>query len=200
MRFPTGRWDDANNLVDYPTGYGAWGLGLQLHQDVRWSLVPRTPEDHAVRGTGDVVLSTTLRYEALLPDTKAFRVCDVNQPLCPNYDPRVRRDVGDLLEAEVAVSLGLLPGLTLTPQYTYLHKFPDHFRGDRDFPYGKLRNETNVDTHSLDVRLTYSTLPLVAARRFPVPVSVTLLYTDRLASTNNRLKTRYLGGQMAVVF
>ena len=37
VRFPTGRWDDPHNLVDYPTGYGAWGLGIQLHQDFVWS-------------------------------------------------------------------------------------------------------------------------------------------------------------------
>ena len=36
VRFPTGRWDDPNNLVDLPTGFAAWGLGLELHQDVVW--------------------------------------------------------------------------------------------------------------------------------------------------------------------
>jgi hypothetical protein len=45
----------------------------------------------------------------------------------------------------------------------------------------------------LDVRLAYSTAALVAAKRFPVPLSVAMRYTERLASNNNRLQTRYLG-------
>lgn len=199
VRFPTGRWDDPNNLVDYPNGYGAWGLGLQLHQDYRWSLRRRTSGDRVQR-TGDVLLSASMRYEAILPDTKPFRVCTITQPLCPNYDPRVHRDVGDLVDVEVAATFGLLPGVTLTPQYTYLHKFQDRFRGDLGLPYGQLKVETDVDSHILDVRLAYSTAHLVAAQRFPVPVSVALLYTDRLASTNSRLQTRYLGLSLRGVF
>jgi hypothetical protein len=50
-----------------------------------------------------------------------------------------------------------------------------------------------VDAHGLDVRLAYRTAALVAVQRFPVPLSVSLRYTERLASTNNRLHIRYLG-------
>ena len=52
VRFPTGRWDDPNNLVDYPTGYGAWGLGLQLHQEYLWSPLRGTPEEGVQRHRG----------------------------------------------------------------------------------------------------------------------------------------------------
>jgi len=106
VRFPTGRWDDPNNLVDYPTGYGAWGLGIQVHQDVVWSTPGRAPQ----RGwlvRGDVVLHTTSQYEVILPDTKPFRVCDIHRPLCPDFDPDVRRDVGDIVEAEIASTVGI---------------------------------------------------------------------------------------------
>ena len=51
----------------------------------------------------------------MLPDTKPYRVCDIHQPICPDFDPHVRRDVGDIVEAEIAGTVGLLPGLTLTP-------------------------------------------------------------------------------------
>ena len=70
VRFPTGRWDDPNNLVDYPTGFAAWGLGLELHQDVVWQrsgLAQRL----GVLTAGEFFLNTTFRYEAILPDTKA---------------------------------------------------------------------------------------------------------------------------------
>src|SRR2546429_1151316 len=67
VRFPTGPWADPNNLVDYPTGYAAWGLGLQVHQDFVWQkpgLAPRL----GVLTTGDFVLNTTFGYETFLPD------------------------------------------------------------------------------------------------------------------------------------
>ena len=90
------RWN-----LDYPTGFAAWGLGLQVHQDVVWQQ-PGLAQRLGVLTTGDVVLNTTFGYEAILPDDKPFRVCDIHQPICPNFDPHVRRDVGDIVEAEVA--------------------------------------------------------------------------------------------------
>ena len=65
--------------------------------------------------------------------------------------------------------------------------------GMQGFNYGLLKAETNADSHSLDLRLGYSTALLVAAKRFPVPLSLSLRYVERLASNNSRLQTRYLG-------
>jgi len=48
-----------------------------------------------------------------------------------------------------------------------------------------LQAETDADSHTLDLRLAYSTALLVAAKRFPVPLSVSLRYVDRLASNNS---------------
>src|SRR6266581_239811 len=192
VRFPTGRWADPNNLVDYPTGYAAWGLGLQVHQDVVWQQPGLAPRLGALT-TGDFFLNTTLGYEAILPDDKPFRVCEIHQPICPNLDRHVQRHVGDIVEAELTGSVGLLPGLTLTPMYLYTHKFQDHFHGHLGFNYRVLQAETDADSHSLDLRLGYSTALLVAAKRFPVPLSLSLRYVERLASNNNRLHTRYLG-------
>jgi hypothetical protein len=141
-----------------------------------------------------VRLTTTLRYEAIFPDTKPFRVCSVHQPLCPNFDPQVHRDVGDLVEAEVGGTVGLpLSGVTLTPVYTYTYKFLDTFRGQRGFDYRQLQRETDAATQSLEVRLAYSTARLYAAQRFPVPVTVAVRYAERLAGNNNRVHTQYLG-------
>ena len=99
--------------------------------------------------TGELVLNTRFQYEALFPDTKPFRVCPIHQPICPNFDPQVHRDVGDLVEAEIVGTVGLLPGLTLMPMYTYTHKFQDHFRGERGFNYGQLQTQTDTDLHTL---------------------------------------------------
>jgi hypothetical protein len=88
----------------------------------------------------------------------------------------------------------------LTPRYTYTHKFQDQFRGDRGFNYGQLKTETAGDVHTLDLRLAYSTALLVAAQRFPVPLSVSVRYVDRLAGNNNRSQTQYLGFILAGAF
>ena len=101
--------------------------------------------------------------------------------------------MGDLVEAEIAGTVGLLPGLTLMPMYTYTHKFQDHFRGERGFNYGQLQTQTDTDLHTLELRLAYSTALLVAQQRFPVPLSLSLRYIDRFAGTNNRLVIRLLG-------
>jgi hypothetical protein len=192
VRFPTGRWDDPNNLADFPTGFDAWGLGLELHQDVVWQR-PGLTRRLGVLTTGEVVLNTRFQYEAIFPDTKPFRVCPIHQPICPNFDPQVRRDVGDLVAAVIAGTVGLLPGLTFMPMYTYTHKFQDQFRGDRGFNYGVLQAQTDTDFHTLELRLAYHTALLVAQQRFPVPLSLSLCYIDRFAGTNNRLVIRALG-------
>ena len=109
VRVPTGRWADPNNLVDYPTGYAAWGLGLQVHQDFVWQQPGLAPRLGALT-TGDFFLNTTFGYQAFLPDDKPFRVCEIHQPICPNLDRHVQRHVGDIVEAELTGSVGLLPG------------------------------------------------------------------------------------------
>ena len=199
VRFPTGRWDDPHNLVDSPTGCAAWGLGLELHQDFVWQH-PGLAQRLGVLTAGEFFLTTTCHYEAIVPDDKPFRVCDIHQPMCPDFDPHVHRDVGDIVEAEIAGTVGLLPGLTITPMYTSTHTFQDHFHGDRGFNDGQLQAETAGDAQTLDLRLAYSTTLLCAQQRFPVPLSLALRYVDRLAGNNNRLHTRALGVILAGSF
>jgi hypothetical protein len=56
------------------------------------------------------------------------------------------------------------------------------------------------DLHTLDLRLVYSTALLFVEQRFPVPLSVSVRYVDRLAGNNNRSQTRYLGFILAGTF
>jgi hypothetical protein len=142
-----------------------------------------SPRQLGVLTTGEFVLNTRFQYEALFPDTKPSRVCPLHQPMCPHFDPQIHRDVGDIVEAEIAGMVGLLPRLTLMPMYTDTHKFQDQFRGDRGFNYGQLQMQTDTDLHTLELRLAYSTALLVAQQRFPVPLSLALRYIDRVAGT-----------------
>jgi hypothetical protein len=61
-------------------------------------------------------------------------------------------------------------------------------------------NNLTMPFHTLELRLAYSTALLVAQQRFPVPLSLSLRYIDRLAGTNNRLRTRSLGFILAGSF
>ena len=45
----------------------------------------------------------------------------------------------------------------------------------------------------MEVRLGYSTTLLYAQQRFPFPLTVSLRYVDRVAGTNNRVQSRFLG-------
>ena len=94
----------------------------------------------------------------------------------------------------------LLPGLTLTPVYTYIHKFLDTFEGNVGFDYRQLQGETNSDLHVVEMRLGYSTALLYATQRFPFPLEVSLRYVDRVAGTNNRTQSRFLGLMIEAYF
>ena len=62
------------------------------------------------------------------------------------------------------------------------------------FDYRQLQGETDAETCiSLEVRLGYSTALLYATQRFPFPLTVSLRYLDRVAGTNNRAQSRFLG-------
>jgi len=138
-------------------------------------------------------MSTMFRYEVIFPDEKPVRVCPIHQPVCPDFDPHTHRDVGDIVEAEIAGTVGLFPGLAITPLYTYTHKFQDHFHGHLGFNYRILKEETDFDSHSVEVCLAYSTALLFVEKHFPLPLSVSVRYMDKLASNNKRFKTQYLG-------
>ena len=72
---------------------------------------------------GDVLRNTTVWYAAILLDPKPLRVWDIPQPIGADCAPEVRRDVGDIVEAERAGTVGLLSGLTLTPMSPSMHTF-----------------------------------------------------------------------------
>jgi hypothetical protein len=170
VRFPTGEWDDPNNLVDNNTGYEAWGLGIKFHQDFVWQ-EPGPAKEIGLPTPGSFFINTTFGYETILPDDKPYRVCDVHTPICEDFDPNVDRDVGDIFDAEISGTFGVLfEGLTFTPIYWYSHKFKDDFDGDRGFDYDLLKDETDYDSHVVEVRLS-----------------------ERFAGNNNQFHSRYFG-------
>jgi hypothetical protein len=197
VRFPTGKWDDPNNLVDNNTGYDAWGLRLQLHQDY----VSQSKEGSPVLLPGDFFINTMFGYEPVFPDKKPFRVCDIHRPICPDFDKSVKRNVGDLFNAGIAGTVALLfKGLTASVQYTYEYKMKDNFRGNLGFDYDALVIESDYRSHIVEGKISYSTLPLFLEKQFPVPLTASVGYRERVAGTNNQFNSRYIGFSLESYF
>jgi len=198
-RFPTGKVDDPDNLADRGFGSGAYALLFRLHQDFL-----RQPDGLDKRlgfpGPGHFFINTTFRYDLYLPDHQKLRVCDVHDPLCPTKD-NVKRDIGDILEAEISGSYGIfIPGLFISPLYKFTHKFKDDYSGNMPVDYDVLATETNFTDHSYRVTLTYSTVPLMLQKKFPLPLVGSVFYWDRFAGNNNRYVARSIGFTIATYF
>jgi len=191
VRFPTGKVDDPDNLVDRGFGDGVYALLFRFQQDYIRQRSGITSQ-LGIPEPGSFLLNTTFRYDLLLPDQETLRVCDVHNPTCPDKDD-VRRNLGDVVEAEVSGSVGLFKGLFFSPLYKYGHKFKDHYSGDKSLDYGALADETRYNEHILKATLSYSTLPLFLEKRFPVPFIASVTYRDRFAGDNNLFKSRYIG-------
>jgi hypothetical protein len=186
VRFPTGEVDDPDNLVDRGFGSGAWALLFHLNQDYV--------------GIKNLVLNGTVRYELYLPDKEKLRVPeDVNRPITANKE-KVDRDFGDVIELETSGIYEFAEGFKVSLLYRYGFSFEDDVSGDEGFPYESLEDETEQTEHVVMAGLSYSTLPLFMAKRFPVPLEASLSYRNRFAGSNNVFKSEYIGLQLAVYF
>ena len=192
VRVPTGEVDDPDNLVDNTPGNGAYAVLFRFQQD--WlhqkdGIAKRL----GMPGFGEYFINTTFRYDLILPDKQSFRVCNIHNPICPDKDDSVRRDTGDIFQAEIAASLCLGAGFYFTPLYQYGHKFKDHHTGNKGFDYGSLGQETDYDEHIYRLALNFTTIPLYVQKKFPLPLIATVYYRDRFAGNNNLFASRYIG-------
>lgn len=198
-RFPTGKVDDPDNLADRGFGAGAYAVLFRLHQDFL-----HQPDGLDKRlgfpGPGNFFINTTFRYDLYLPDRQKLRVCDIHVPLCPIKE-NVKRNIGDILEAEISGSYGIfIPGLFISPLYKFTHKFKDDYSGNMPVDYDALATESNFSDHSYRVTLTYSTIPLMLQKKFPLPLVGSVFYWDRFSGSNNRFVARSIGFAVATYF
>jgi hypothetical protein len=210
VRFPTGRTDDINNLVDYEFGTGAYALLFRLNNDFivsnLWSAPTVDPqkatraeklesaeESSVIPETGDLVFNWTFRYDVLLPDNEKKRVTsNANNPITANKE-RVHRNLGDIAEFEVSGKYGLfIPGLTFSALYKYGYKMQDKVSGKKGFSYHSLEEETKRREKLYIVGLTYSTIPLYTQKKFFLPFNASVTYRNRFAGTNNYLRSQFI--------
>jgi hypothetical protein len=185
IRFPTGREDDPDSLVDYPFGTGAWAGLFRVHSDYI--------------GTKNLMLSATLKYDLYLPDHKVMRIPDdINQPLTRNKE-KVDRDIGDFFELEMSGTYEFWKGLSCYLVYKVGYKWRDDISGDMGYAYDVAESETNAKEHVYIIGLQYSTISSYLAKEFPLPIVGSIGYRNRFAG-ENVLKSEYIDILLTVYF
>jgi hypothetical protein len=186
VRFPSGEIDDPDDLTAYPIGSGAYALLFRLNNDYT--------------GIKNAVLNATLRYDLILPDHEKLRIPDdVDLPITANKE-KVDRDIGDVIEIDVSGKYTITPGFDATLNYKYGFALKDDVSGNKGYAYKSLEDETDYTEHVFIGTLSYSTLPLYMAKKFPVPLTGSISYRNRFAGSNNIFKSQYIGIGLQVYF
>jgi len=188
VRLPTGRVDDPDNLLDLGFGDGQTDIGLYWQND----LAPLSR----------LRINATLRYTAQLPDHERKRVPpSASVPLAKPEDAEdVWRDLGDIFEAELLVAYQPLDLLTPFVRYNMTLKGRDNVQGNLGLSYQALIDETALGNHTLEVGLTFSTVPLVQRERFFLPLDATLTYARSVGGINNAPIANTLALELAGYF
>ncbi len=186
VRFPTGKVDNPDNLMDYSFGQGAYALLFHSNNDFtgwdRW------------------LFDVTLLYEWVLPDHEVRRVPDdVNLPITTNKE-RVKRNLGDHYGVDVTANRTITEPLTVFARYRFKASGKDHVSGSQGFAYESLEEETDWREQVYHVGVTYSTVPRYARTRSGVPWAATVQYRNRFDGKNNVLKSQYVSAMAEVYF
>ena len=186
VRFPTGKVDDPDNLIDNGFGTGAYAALFRLNNDYT--------------GIKNLVLNATFRYDLYFPDRLVKRVPDnVDQPITFNKE-KVSRHRGNIIELETSGQYEFSPGFNVSVLYKYGFKQKDFVTGTKGFAYESLEEETNWTDHVFVAGLSYSTIPLFKSKKFPVPLEASISYQNDFAGSNNWYKQQLLSFSLAVYF
>jgi len=186
VRFPTGEKDDPDDLTSYPIGSGAYAFLFRSNNDYT--------------GMKNMVLNATMRYDLIMPDNETLRIPDsVDLPITGNKE-KVDRDIGDVFEIEVSGMYELSRGFNVTLDYKFGASLKDEVSGSEGFAYESLEDETDYTEHVFIGTLSYTTLPLYLAKKFPVPLTGSISYRNRFAGSNNIFKSQYIGAGLQVYF
>jgi len=212
VRMPTGRQDDPDNLADIAWSTGAWILQARLQNDYLisnlWKSRPTAAPTETQRplSAGDLLLNLTLRYDWFLPDRLTIRAGE--EDALPTSRAKVTRDIGDRFEIEFGGRYYIWSPFSVSALYRYVFKLEDRINGPSSFPHNLAEKDTDAYEHIYIVQANYSTVPLFAQGRFPLPMNVFLAFRDRFAGAGTTAtgspsqvpKTRYIGLGIQVFF
>jgi hypothetical protein len=177
VRAPTATHQaDPRNPLDRSSGDKQWDLSVQGVQGLR------------VLSNFSLHLSTRLTWQ--LPDEQRIALASRGDPLPANLlDPqaltRVRRDLGDSMEAEVSAVPSFFSG-QLTPYgaYQYAYRMADSHTASTDRDLERLSKNTQSQSHRLELGVSYSTVPMVLKDEFSLPLELKVAWNHSLAGQN----------------
>jgi len=188
VRFPTGKVDSPDNLVDLGFGPGVYAILFRLNNDYT--------------GIKNLVLNATIKYDLTLSDKQKKRVpSDANNPIAPvSNEEDVSRNIGDIMEFEGSGSYQFSEGWNLELRYKYGSKTRDDVSGSKNLNYKSLEDETDWTYNLFSTSISYSTIPLFKAKKFPLPVTASVSYENVFAGSNNFLKQQFFSLKLAAFF
>jgi hypothetical protein len=206
VRFPTGKTDSPNNLVDIGTGNGQFDIELRQQNDFIFSRY--------------LWASVVARYNMQLADHEVMRVTPVDRPLAALYRRQgVERDLGDIFELEVTPRFVLNDYFAVSGQYLYRNKAEDSYTGsfqvqnalgeDLTLDAEMLNEETKQVEHRIYGGISFSTVAAFQKGKVKIPFEVQFQHGQSVKGSGGktpriyqdmlqfRVYTRLFGGSEA---
>ena len=176
VSLPTGRQVDPNKVVDLAPGDGQWDLGVTTAADFIYS--------------NRLTLTAAAGYTYQFASTKTKRIPNSwDESLSSDVDTGVTQKFGDTMGSSLALRFLVAQGWTLGTAYSYQYKLPDAYSGTKysGERYGYLAHDSQQRLQAAQASVSYTTLPLFLAKKFPMPLEATLSFSGILAAQNTAL-------------
>lgn len=193
---PTGKEKDPDDLLGQSLGSDAWGLWLQLQNDVMFQR-PGLGKQLGFPAGGDFFLNYTVKYDMALPDKQTLRVCPVTNPIC-STKADLNRKLGDKLSAEIGPAIGLAKGVILSGFYRYDYIMKTDYSGPAGVPVETLEQFSSSQSHEWRADLAFTSIPWVMEGKFGLPFVAGVSYRERFAGDNFVNVSRYIGFNFAL--
>ena len=173
ITLPTGKQASINKALDVPSGDGQLDVGFGVVVD--WNL------------GGGFTFSHLTGYTAQFSDTVQRRVPEhIYSSLTPDVDDSIKRDLGDIMYAQVGMAFSFLGGFFTKTAYGIQYKGRDSYDGSKynQQRYRWMETNTEQNIQSMQVALGYTTIELFKKKMFPVPLEINVNYSTVVAGKN----------------
>ncbi len=184
LRFPTGRKDDPDNLLDYGFGGKNYDIAIDFQNDFL--------------KIKDSLINATLRYIIQLPDKETLRVSrSVNFPLTLRKE-NVDSDEGDMLELELSGNYKITSEFKINIMYSNFFKDRDSMKVE-GVHQSSLEDESRQEGHEFLLGISYDNLTKYKEKLSSVPFQTSLGYWQRFIGKNIN-KAEYFSFKASLFF
>ena len=165
LTLPTGEEKTyVNKLIDSAGGDGQTDLGFGVNHDLKVM--------------NYLTFSSGLKYTVQFKDNFAGNVPKNGSPISDQIDYNMKRDLGNEVEAALAGTFNYR-GAKVGLGYFYKNKQRDEYTGEKYSAedYLEMGKDTDQVMHSVLAKVGYDTITLFKEKKFPIPLSVSLVQT-----------------------